>query len=160
MNGEKAMTMRRPYQITGACFVLLAIFVAAEARALRYYTPLGPGPGFFAFWLAVLLGGLALLMLLQATLGRPEPRPADFVAERTGYLRIGAVVLALVATIYLLEPLGFSLTMFGVCAFLLVALGRQGVLVTLLVSLACSVGAYSVFDHWLKVPLPRGVFGF
>jgi putative tricarboxylic transport membrane protein len=154
------MTMRRAYQITGGLFLLLAVFVAVESLALRYYTPLGPGPGFFSFWLALLLGGLALLLGLQATVGRPEPMPEDFFSDRVGYLRIGAVGLALVATIWLFEPLGFSLTMFGVCAFLLYALGRQGVLVTLGVALACSVGAFHVFNDWLSVPLPRGVLGF
>lgn len=154
------MTMRRPYQITGILVLLLAVFVAVESLSLRYYTPLGPGPGFFAFWLALILAGLAVIVILQATFGRPEPMPDDFFADRTGYLRIGAVVLALVATIYSFEPVGFPLTMFGVCAFLLYALGRRRVVVTLVVSLACSVGVYYVFDHWLRVPLPRGVFGF
>jgi hypothetical protein len=145
VNGEKAMTMKWPYCVTGSLFLLLAIFIAVESLALRYYTP---------------LGGLTLVMIVQATFGRAEPMPDDFFADRTGYLRIGAVVLALVVTIYTFEPLGFSLTMFGVCAFLLTALGRQGRLVTLLVSLASSFGAYYVFDHWLKVPLPKGVLGF
>jgi putative tricarboxylic transport membrane protein len=152
--------MRRAYLITGAVFLLLAAFVAVESMKLRYYTPLGPGPGFFSFWLALTFGGLALLMMLQAAFGRAEPMPEDFFSDRIGYLRIGAVVLALVFTIYLLEPLGFSLTMFSVCIFLLYALGRQRLIVTVLVSLACSFGAYYVFDHWLRVPLPRGVLGF
>ena len=137
-----------------------ATFIAHEALQLRYYTPLGPGPGFFSFWLALILGALGALMALQATLRPVEPMPDDFFSDRVGYLRIGAVVLALVATISLLERLGFSFTMFAVCAFLLYALGRQGVVVTLFVSLMCSFGAYYVFDHWLMVPLPRGVFGF
>ena len=138
----------------------LAAFIAHEALRLRYYTPLGPGPGFFSFWLALILGALGAVMVLQATLRPVEPMPDDFFSDRVGYLRIGAVVLALVATIYLLEPLGFSLTMFAVCAFLLYALGRQGILVILLVSLGCSFGAYYVFNYWLMVPLPRGVLAF
>ncbi len=138
----------------------LAAFIAYEALQLRYYTPLGPGPGFFSFWLALILGALGAVMVVQATLRPVEPMPDDFFSDRVGYLRIGAVVLALVGTIYLLEPLGFSLTMFAVCAFLLYALGRQGVVVTLLVSLSCSFGAYYVFNYWLMVPLPRGVLAF
>jgi putative tricarboxylic transport membrane protein len=154
------MTMRRAYQITGILVLLLAAFVAVNSLALRYYTPLGPGPGFFGFWLALILTGLAVIVILQATFGRSEPMPEDFFSDRTGYLRIGAVVLALVATIYLFEPVGFRLTMFGVCAFLLSALGRQRLVLTLVVSLACSVGVYYVFDQWLRVPLPRGLLGF
>ena len=140
--------------------VALAAFIACEALQLRYYTPLGPGPGFFSFWLALVLSVLGGLMILQATLRPVDPLPKDFFSDRVGYLRIGAVVFALVAVIHLLEPLGFSLTMFAVCAFLLYALGRQGVVVTLGISLACSFGAYYVFNYWLMVPLPRGVLAF
>jgi putative tricarboxylic transport membrane protein len=154
------MTTKWPYRITGTLSLLFAAFIAYEALQLRYYTPLGPGPGFFSFWLALILGGLAILMLLQTFLRPAEPMAEDLFPDRLGYLRIGAVVLALVVTIYLLEPVGFCLTMFAVCAFLLIALGRQGIIITLLVSLACSFGTFYVFDHWLKVPLPRGVFGF
>jgi putative tricarboxylic transport membrane protein len=153
------MTMRRSYQITGAALLLLAVFVAVESLKLRYYTPLGPGPGFFPFWLAVLLGALAIGMVLQATLGEPEPMPEDFFADRIGYLKMGAVVLALVVVTLALEPLGFCLTMFAVYAFLLLTLGRQRFLVTLLVALGGSFGVYYVFVRWLQVPLPQGLFG-
>ena len=154
------MTMKWPYRIAGTLFLLFAVFIAYEALQLRYYTRLGPGPGFFSFWLALIFGGLATFMLLQTFFGPAEPMPEDFFTHRIGYLRIGAVVLALVFTIYMFEPLGFPLTIFCVCAFLLYALGRQGIITTLVVSLTCSFGAFYVFDHWLKVPLPRGVLGF
>jgi len=154
------MTMRRTYQITGTIFLFFAAFIAYESLKLRYYTPLGPGPGFFSFWLSLIFGGLAIIMILQATFGRPEPMPEDFFTDRIGYLRIGAVILALAFTVYMFEPLGFCLTMFSVCMFLLFALGRQNIIISLLVSLASSFGAFYAFDHWLKVPLPRGILGF
>ena len=154
------MTMRRTYQITGTLFLLFAAFIAVESLKLRYYTPLGPGPGFFSFWLAIIFGGLAIIMILQASFGQSEPMPEDFFSDRIGYLRIGAVVLALAFTVCMFEPLGFCLTMFSVCVFLLYALGRQGIIITLVVSVASSFGAFYAFDHWLKVPLPRGVLGF
>ncbi len=154
------MTMRRTYQITGTLFLLFSAFIAVESLKLRYYTPLGPGPGFFSFWLALIFGGLAIIMILQASFGQAERMPEDFFSDRIGYLRIGAVVLALAFTVYMFEPLGFCLTMFSVCVFLLYALGRQGIIITLLVSVASSFGAFYAFDHWLKVPLPRGMLGF
>lgn len=154
------MTMRRPYLVTGMALLLLAIFVGVESLQLRYYTPLGPGPGFFPFWLAVILGALAIGMLVQATLGQTEPMPSDFFASRVGYLKMGAIVLSLAGTTALLEPLGFRLTMLAVYLFLLCTLGRQGLVVTALVALAGSFGVYHLFVRWLNVPLPAGVFGF
>jgi putative tricarboxylic transport membrane protein len=152
--------MNWPYRITGTLFLSLAIFIGSESLNLRYYTPLGPGPGFFSFWLSLVFGGLALLMLFHAFFGQPEPMPEDFFAHRIGYLRIGAVVLALVFTVYMFEPLGFCLTMFVACFFLMYALGRVAMIINLLVSLFSSFGAFFAFDHWLKVPLPPGILGF
>jgi hypothetical protein len=154
------MNMKRPYQITGGVFLLLAVFIAWESLQLKFYTSLGPGPGFFPFWLAMILGGLAVLMILQATFRRPDPMPADFFASRAGYMRIGAIVLALAATTTLMDVLGFQLTMLGTIIFLLFALGRPSLIVTLLVSVAGSFGCFYLFDRWMRVPLPTGFFGF
>jgi len=154
------MNMKRPYQITGVVFLLLAVFIAWESLELKFYTYIGPGPGFFPFWLALLLGALAVLMILQATFRRPDPMPTDFFAGRAGYLKVGAIVLAMAATTALMDVLGFQLTMLGVIAFLLFALGRPSLIVTLLVSVAGSFGCFYLFSQWLRVPLPTGFFGF
>jgi hypothetical protein len=98
-------------------------------------------------------------MLWQATFGKSDPLPADFYADRTGYLRIGAVVVSLVGAIALMEPIGFCLIMLAFYLFLLIALGRQHPVVTGVIALAGSFGVYYVFVHWLRVPLPRGLLG-
>ena len=151
--------MRRTYQITGTIIFAFSLFIIHEALKLRYYTSLGPGPGFFSFWLAVILALLAVGMIFQATFRPTEPMPNDFFSDRIGYFRGGAVVLALVITISLMNTLGFRLTMFGVYLFLLTAMGRRDIIVTLIVSLAGSFGMFYLFDHWLMVPLPVGMFG-
>jgi putative tricarboxylic transport membrane protein len=154
------MSMRRPYQITGGLLLLFSIFVGYKALQLRYYTGMGPGPGFFSFWLAVILAVLATVMIATATLGRPEPMPKNFFSNREGYLRIGAIILALVFTIQSLEWLGFPITMFAVCAFLISYLGRRGIALTLVLSFASGFGVYYLFDRLLRVPLPKGLLGF
>jgi len=135
----------------------LAAFLVREALQLRYYTPLGPGPGFFPFWLSILLAGLAVAMFWQATFGAPEARPEGFFADRAGYVRIVAIVAALGGVIGLMDALGFCLVMLGFYAFLLLVLGRQHPVVTGIIALAGSFGVYYVFVHWLGVPLPMGI---
>jgi putative tricarboxylic transport membrane protein len=154
------MNMKRPYQIAGVVFLLLAAFIAWESLELKFYTYIGPGPGFFPFWLAMALGVLAVLMILQATFRRPDPMPADFFASRAGYLRVGAIVMALTVTVALMDVLGFQLTMLGTIIFLLFALGRPSLIVMLLVSVVGSFGCFYLFVHWMRVPLPTGIFGF
>ena len=154
------MSMNRTYQITGAVFLLLAAFIAWESLELKFYTSNGPGPGFFPFWLSIALGLLAVLMILKATFRELEPFPEGFLASRAGYLRAGAIVAALAVTTALLEIAGFPLTMLVTILFLLFALGRPGLIATLLVSAAGSFGCFYLFDRWLKVPLPTGFFGY
>jgi putative tricarboxylic transport membrane protein len=154
------MNMNRAYQMTGVVFLLLAVFIARESVELKFYTSNGPGPGFFPFWLSMALGLLAVLMILKATFRESEPMPEGFFASRAGYLRVGAIVVALAVTTALLDIVGFPLTLLVTTLFLLFALGRPGLIATLLVSAAGSFGCFYLFDRWLKVPLPTGFFGF
>jgi len=154
------MNMNRTYQITGIVFLLLAAFIAWESLELKFYTYMGPGPGFFPFWLSVAMGVLAVLMILQAMFREPEPVPEGFLASRAGYLRAGAIVMALIVTTALMEIVGFPITMLVTTLFLLFALGRPSLIVTLLVSAVGSFGCFYLFDRWLKVPLPPGFLGF
>ncbi len=151
--------MERPYQITAAMCLLFAAFVAYGSFKLRLYTPMGPGPGFFPFWLSLAFGLLAVILFWQASFGGSEPMPADFFATRTGYLRIAAILVALIGTVVLLNPLGFRLTSLLFYFFLLNVLGRQGLLVSVLVACVGSFGVYHVFADWLLIPLPIGVLG-
>ena len=152
--------MKRTYQIAGTVFLLFSAFVVWQSWGLKFWTSLGPGPGFFPFWLAIFLGALSLGMIYQATFKPEEPMPSDFFASKKGYLKCLAVILALTFIVRFMDELGFRLSSFIFYMFLLFALGRQNIIVALLVSLAGSWGVYYVFVELLKVILPVGMFGF
>ncbi|MGI5836811.1 MAG: tripartite tricarboxylate transporter TctB family protein [Chloroflexota bacterium] len=152
--------MKRTYQIAGTVFLLFSAFVVWQSLELKFYTSLGPGPGFFPFWLAIFLGALSLGMIYQATFKPEEPMPSDFFASKKGYLKCLAIILALTFIVRFMDELGFRLSSFIFYMFLLFALGRQNIIVALLVSLAGSWGVYYVFVELLKVILPVGMFGF
>lgn len=151
--------MKRPHQITGAVLILFAAVIARQALRLEFFTKLGPGPGFFPFWLCVLLALLSAIMVYQATFRPTDPMPKDFFPSRHGSLRIAAIALAVAGMVVLLKPLGLRLTALLFLVFLLFVLGRVRPIVTVLVALAGSFGVFYVFDSLLKVPLPVGVFG-
>jgi putative tricarboxylic transport membrane protein len=149
--------MKRPFQITSIVLLFVAGFVGLESWNLKFYTSLGPGNGFFPLCLAIFLAFLAVFMFCQATFGRATPMPDDFAAEWPAYRKMGAVAVALVAAIILLEPLGFCLTMLGFYVFLLRVLGSQNWAWTVGIALGGSFGMYFVFVHWLSTPLPSGL---
>jgi putative tricarboxylic transport membrane protein len=146
--------MRRVYQVTGVLFLALGIYVAVAARRMEYFTPIGPGAGFFPFWLGLLMAVLALVWLGQVSLGSPVVTPEDLVPDRAGVTRIVAVLLALVLLTGLIDRMGYCLAMLAFSLGLLVGVGRQPLIVSLPFALTASFGFYYVFRYWLGVQLP------
>jgi putative tricarboxylic transport membrane protein len=122
---------------------------------MEYFSNLGPGAGFFPFWLGLLLAALSTIWLIQSSIGPREPLQKDFIPSGEGALRVLAVIVALVAFAWVVEGLGFQLTMLVFLAILLTALGRQKPIVTGVVAVAGSFGVYHIFTQWLDVALPK-----
>lgn len=151
-------TMKRPYQLTALALFLLSGLIAYESLQLKYYTPLGPGPGFFPFWLSWCLAALAVAMFYQATFRKTAYRPVDFVDSRIGYLRAFAMCVAWIWATVMLERFGYRLTMLVFFPFLLLTLGRVKWYWVVLITLLGAMVAYYLFSIVLSVPLPTGPF--
>ena len=142
--------------------VLLAVAVLAgqEAVELTYWTALGPGPGFFPFWLAVMLGALSLVLCVRSLPAMRGGKWEGVLPDRDVRAKMAIVVGALGGVVVLLEPLGFRLTMLAMYLVVLYGLGRRDFLLSPLIALLGSFGAFHVFTQWLAVPLPTGIFGW
>lgn len=151
--------MQRGWQVACAC--LLALFLAALVTSLDYSLrdALGPGPGFFPFWLSLIGAGLTIGILVQVTRSAPDTEMATILPRGQAALQAGLVVVALAVAAALIEPLGFRLTMLPFLGGLLVALGARSVVAVSFTAIAGSFGVFHVFYYWLKVPLPIGAFG-
>ena len=159
MPTAESKAAKRGWQI--ACLCLLAIFLPALVTSLGYSLTdaLGPGPGFFPFWLSLIGAVLSAVMLAQTTLAKTDEGIAMSLPDRRGALQALGMLVALTAAAALFEPLGYRLTMLPFIAALLVILGARSVVAIALTALAGSFGVFHVFYHWLKVPLPIGEFG-
>jgi putative tricarboxylic transport membrane protein len=143
-----------------ACVCLLGIFIAALVTSLDYslFDALGPGPGFFPFWLSLIGAALTVALLLQTARGA-DAAAVSILPSGQAALQAGAVLVALAVAAALLEPLGFRLTMLIFIAGLLLALGARSPAAIALTAFAGSFGVFHVFFYWLKVPLPIGALG-
>jgi len=151
--------MRRVNRIVWGILLAFGAFVVYESLQLSYYgTDFGPGPGFFSFWLGVLVIALSLAELTW-TLRQPAgPLPKGFLPDRQGTARILSIIGALAASLLLMAPLGFSLTMLGFCVFLLRSVGRFSWWAVLPIAGLSSFGLAYVF-RMLYVLLPTGMLG-
>jgi len=152
--------MKRGWQIASLAFLAVSAVWMLEALTFPLKDPLGPGPGFFPFWLSLLGGGLSLALLVQVSRGGAAVAPtASVLPPRSEALRVVRVLAGLLGATLLLDPLGFRLTLLLFNAYLLVALGVRTWWLVGVFALAGSFGVFHVFYHWLKVPLPVGVLG-
>ncbi|MCS0500803.1 tripartite tricarboxylate transporter TctB family protein [Ancylobacter mangrovi] len=152
------MTTQRVYQITSVAIFIPSVMLVRGALELHYYTPMGPGPGFFPFWLALILALLSVITFLEATFGEAARELArgntDFASDRAGLFRLVTLLLALAGAAFFLERVGYGATMFVMNAVVLWALGTRNPLTILVVAAVGSFGIEYVFSHWLNVPLP------
>ncbi len=145
---------------------LCALFVAMAAMAYGYglRDRLGPGSGFFPFWLGALGATLGVVLLLVSLRGRTigeggEGGEAQW-PDRAGAWRAIVLLGGLASAAVALETLGFRLTAFAFTSLLLIGLGVRRPVVIAVFALVSGFGLFHVFYFWLKVPLPVGVFGF
>jgi putative tricarboxylic transport membrane protein len=156
--------MRQGRLVATGAMLALCLFALWQSLLLSLTDRLGPGPGFFPFWLALI--GIVLALALLVSIWR-EPQPAaDASAEEVrilphgwGALRCFAIIGLLAAVTIAMEFVGFRLAMLAFNAALVIALGeRRWWLIAVFAALG-SFGVYYVFTTWLDVLLPTGQLG-
>ncbi|HEV8342205.1 MAG TPA: tripartite tricarboxylate transporter TctB family protein [Candidatus Binatia bacterium] len=116
-----------------------------------------PGPGFIFFWSGSILTLLSLMLLFNSL---QETAPEDRETGRTNWTKVACVLAALLFFAFFLEKLGFVFTTFLLLCFLLGVSGGKSWLPVLGVASAAAVGSFALFELWLKIRLPKGIFGF
>jgi putative tricarboxylic transport membrane protein len=154
------MKMKRAWQIATLSFLILAILTMIFSLQYPYMDRLGPGPGFFPFWLSLITAALSLILFIQTTLAKEGAEwSADPLPHRSGAIRIFYIFGALVGGLIFFEPLGFRLTLLLFLFILPLSLGMRKWWLNLVFAVAGSFGVFHIFYYWLKVPLPMGIFG-
>jgi putative tricarboxylic transport membrane protein len=120
-----------------------------------------PGPGFVAFASGLSLVVIGLSMTLSKKFSKPAsdrnqsaPRPA----LRLPKFSLVYTVLVLVGYGLVLDRLGYLITTFLVMVALFYDREANRFLPSVLASLLAVVSTYLIFETWLRVQLPRGIF--
>lgn len=142
-------------RVSGSALVLLGLFIMWERRVLPLGTHGQPGPGYLPLLLAVLLVILGGLLALRG--GGSAPLRTVVWSEAPHALAILACTVFATA---LLERLGYRVTMVIVLGFLFGVMERLRLWQVAALTLGLSLGTFWLFDSFLRVPLPRGGWGF
>ena len=146
--------MQRIHQVSALIFAVLSGLMMWESWEMEYYTPVGPGGGFFPFWLGVVMGAMSLIWLVQVSRPAGKPEEGKFLPDPKGRNQIVSMTAALVLTAMLMDLLGYQLTMFFFFVFVLLFIGKQPIWMSLLIAVIGSVGVFYVFSKFLDVRLP------
>lgn len=142
-------------RVSGAALILLALGVIWESQKLPLGTLHNPGPGYMPILLAIILGGLGILIVVFG---------GDSMALRSlgweEWKHALAILGACAFAALVLERIGYRLTTLLILVFLLGVVERKRPLLVVAVSLGLSLGTFYLFYNLLKVPLPRGPWGF
>ena len=142
----------------GALFwVALGTLVCYAATRLGLGSVTEPGSGFIFFWSGLILVILSCIVVAES-LSSTEESVQDI--PEMNWLKIALVLLSLVLYAFFLERLGFVLTTFVLLSFLLGWIERTSWARSLGVASAAALGTFVIFELWLKIRLPKGIFGF
>ena len=153
--------MRQGRLIATGAMLVLCLLAIWQSLLLPLTDRLGPGPGFFPFWLALIGTGLAIALLVSTF--REAADPADpetrILPHGPGATRWLAIVVLLAAVTLTMEYVGFRLSMLVFNAALVIVLGDRRWWVIAVFAFLGSFGVYYVFTTWLDVLLPVGQLG-
>ena len=142
-------------RISSLVLVLLSVFILAESRRYSLGTIDYPGPGFFPVLLGIAIGLMSLALFIRSL---ARTRPLTSWPDRQGFIAVGAIFMGILLFTLLLEVSGYLLNTFLLFVMLLRPVGKQSWPLTMLISFAAVLISYLLFDVWLKVPLPRGIW--
>jgi uncharacterized membrane protein len=162
----RALVSNRTMEIVVALLLLggCAIVVYDSVRVgFGWQEGVGPAPGYFPFWVAVILGVSSLVNLVSALAGHGAGE--TFVSRRPfgrvlAVLMPSLVYLALIGGISIgpvdIPALGiYVASAIFIFAFML-AVGRENIFKSAIVSVGVPLALFFMFEKWFLVPLPKG----
>jgi putative tricarboxylic transport membrane protein len=155
MTPDNTKTFWRRDRVAGIALIVLGAAIAWEGRRLPMGNWHNPGAGYLPMLLAALL---AVFGAVIAAMDRASPslRQLDWSEARHALL----IVLACAAAAFLLERIGYRLTIFALVLFFLALIERRNIALSVAVAAGLSAGSYALFATLLRVPLPLGPLGW
>jgi putative tricarboxylic transport membrane protein len=138
-------------------WIALGVLVCFGASRLGLGTVTEPGSGFIFFWSGLILVILSIVDLTEFL------HNTEGLVRKTGkvnWIKIALVILSLLLYAFFLERLGFMLTTFVLLSFLLGLIERIDWVRSFGLASAAALGSFTIFEVWLKIRLPKGIFGF
>ncbi len=154
--GRAAFRQKSAEIVVAALFFILGAIVIYDSVRLgiRWDEVHGPQPGYFPFFVGLIICVAALINMARAALVRPE-KSKPFV--KVGQLKL--VLTVLIPTVIYAAAvtwIGIYVSSILFIAFFMRWLGKYAWWKAAAVSVGAVAVFYVIFEIWFKVPLPKG----
>ncbi len=152
---KRRRTIEKWDRVTGYILLTIGAVTAWSSTYLSMGQFRHPGPGFLPFGLALVLMGLAAALILSNRNKGQSSSP--FWARRT-WVRplLGVIVFLMYA--FVIGYLGFILTTFLFLIVWMWIIERIRWMTIVSISIGVTAVLYFIFEFFLEVPLPTGLF--
>jgi hypothetical protein len=141
----------------GVVLLAFAGYILITSLTMEYVTEGVPGPGFLPFWTSLILGGAAVMILVNSW---KKPLKGLLMANRTVMWRTVIFGLGMAAMAFLIPYLGMILTLVLFMLFAVPFLGARDKLKILASVVLVPLFVYVLFQFVLQIPLPVGPWRF
>ena len=153
--GEPLVTNRTMEIAVALMLLMLSALVIYDSNRTGFgWIPgEGPAPGYFPFYIAVIMGTSALVIMIRAIAGYGAG--ITFVTK-TEFGRVLAVLIPLAGFILLIELVGIYVASAVFISLFMLIIGRDSIVRSLLVGVGVPLALFFMFEKWFLVPLPKG----
>lgn len=149
--------MRRAEMVAALVLAVGAVVLVREALRLPVgWTSIGPGSGFFPFWLSIGVAIAAVVIVAKSVRVPATPgRDAPFI-RTTAWKPLLIVFLPMMAVIAALRYLGIYIGGGLYLAGYMTFVGRHRWVSIVLVSVLIPLALFFIFERWFILPMPKG----
>jgi len=142
------------------CLLLIAfsVFIGFESGKYPLGTIDNPGPGFLPLLLGVAMAVMAVALTVRVWKNGTADVHRPFWPEQGGLSKVSLTFVTILLFTALLEITGYMVNIFFLFLILLRPIGRQKWSWSMAISMGATLVAYLLFDKWLMIPLPRGIW--
>lgn len=155
MAPESGRPRLRNDQLSGLVLFALALFVGWQNRTYPIGSLQEPGPGYTPLLIAVFLAIVGLAIAFGGRRSQPMGE-TRWPEARRAFMILAACAVAT----YALEPLGYRITIAALLIFFFGVLEHRKPLPVVTVAVSFSLLSFYFIATLLRVPLPRGPFGW
>ena len=139
----------------GIGLLILCSNIFWYAGSFKGLTVHGYGPDLFPRVLAVFMSFLAILLIINAFLGKSLEKE-DYIDPK-GFLRVLVAIGICIVYLVLVNLLGFVTSTFLFLFVLMALLKQERIILRTISSVTVSVIVWAIFRYFLVIPLPDGL---